>query len=90
MKIRVHLFISGLVQGVFFRETVRQQAKANSVTGWVKNLADGRVEVVMEGEESNIDKVVKFCKQGPTGARVFSVEVEKEKFKGEFNYFDIS
>jgi len=90
MKIRVHLFISGLVQGVFFRENIRSKAKANAVKGWVKNLADGRVEVIMEGEQKDVERIIEFCKKGPVGSRVINLQIIKENFKGEFNYFDIA
>jgi acylphosphatase len=87
--VRVHLFIDGLVQGVFFRSTTRSVAKKYSIKGWVKNLPDGRVEVVAEGEEENIQKLIEFCKKGPPGAIVTDVQIIWEEYKGEFDDFKI-
>jgi acylphosphatase len=87
--IRVHLFIDGLVQGVFFRSTTRSVAKKYGIKGWVKNLPDGRVEVVAEGEEENIQKLIEFCKRGPPGAIVMDVQIIWEEYKGEFDDFEI-
>jgi acylphosphatase len=86
-KTRVHLYISGLVQGVFFRQNTKRQAQSRGVTGWVRNLADGRVEAVLEGEESAVDAVVEWCRRGPSYARVQKLEVDSEEFKGEFSGF---
>ena len=70
MKTRVHVFVSGKVQGVFFRSETRRKAAAYRVNGWVRNLPDSRVEAVFEGEEEAIKTLLKFCKSGPLGARV--------------------
>ncbi|MEM3008263.1 MAG: acylphosphatase [Candidatus Nitrosotenuis sp.] len=88
-KQRVHLFISGKVQGVFFRQAMKVTAKKNHVTGWVKNLKDGRVEAVVEGEDLNVSNVVEWCHAGPANARVEDVVIKNEKFKGEFTKFDV-
>ena len=88
-KTRVHLFISGLVQGVFFRLNTTQKAKEMGLTGWVCNLPDGRVEAVLEGEKEKVDKMIKWVKDGPCPAKVEKVEIKKEKYKGEFNNFEI-
>ncbi len=89
MKIRAHVFISGRVQGVFFRSETRDEAKKRSVKGWVCNLPDGRVEAVFEGEERDVKALVEFCKRGPPGARVADVQVILEKYTGEFNDFKV-
>ncbi len=89
MKSRAHIFISGLVQGVFFRSFVRSEARIRQVTGWVKNLPDGRVEAVLEGEREKIEELIKLCHQGPPGARVEGVSVEWEKYSGRFKDFEI-
>lgn len=89
MKRRAHLYISGLVQGVFFRSHVRSHASRYGLTGWVRNLRDGRVEVVVEGEEEDIEKVIHACRIGPRGARVDGVDVRFEDYKGEFDQFEI-
>lgn len=79
---RVHLFISGRVQGVTFRASTRRKARDLGVNGWVKNLSDGRVEAVLEGEESGVDNLVEWCRHGPRLATVEEVEVKEEKPKG--------
>lgn len=87
--VKAHLFIEGLVQGVFFRSYTRSVAKENNVKGWVKNLPDGRVEVVLEGKEEDVKKVIEFCKKGPPGAIVTNLEITWEEYKGEFDDFEI-
>lgn len=89
MKSRVHLIVSGSVQGVFFRSEIENLAIENGVTGWVKNLPDGRVEAVFEGEEQSILKLVEFCKRGPPLAKVEKVSISKEAFRAEFTDFRI-
>jgi len=89
MKQRIHAFVSGMVQGVFFRSETRRIAKNLDIKGWVKNLPDGRVEVVAEGEMDKIDKLIEFLKQGPTAASVDNVDVKIEDYKGEFEDFAI-
>jgi acylphosphatase len=86
---RVHLFISGLVQGVFFRANTQTKAEELGVSGWVKNLADGRVEVVAEGEMKKLEELVAWSRQGPSGARIDTVEVGWEEATGEFSRFQI-
>jgi acylphosphatase len=70
------------VQGVFFRDTVRRQATAARVAGWVTNNWDGTVEAVFEGEPDAIDRLVALCRTGPRGARVERVEVFEEEPEG--------
>jgi len=89
MKARAHVYVSGRVQGVFFRSSVADLAESLRVGGWVKNLRDGRVETVIEGEKDEIDKVVKFCQKGPPGAYVTDLKVEWEEPRGEFLTFQI-
>jgi acylphosphatase len=89
MKARAHVFISGLVQGVFFRWETRKNALKNNVKGWVRNLRDGRVEAVFEGEKEDVEKMIKFCEKGPPGAKVEKVEVKWEDYKGEYDSFEI-
>jgi acylphosphatase len=90
VKARAHVFVSGKVQGVFFRQTTQRQAESRGVTGWVKNLPDGRVEAVFEGEENAVQSLVDFCKKGPPGAVVTDFSVESEPFTGKFGDFEIA
>jgi len=87
MNRRVHVLISGRVQGVFFRSNTKDKADELSITGWVRNLSDGRVEAVFEGEEESIEKMLQWCREGPKYALVEKVEVIPEPYKGEFNIF---
>ncbi|MDD5472588.1 MAG: acylphosphatase [Candidatus Methanoperedens sp.] len=87
MNTRVHVFISGIVQGVFFRSSTKDKAEELGITGWVRNLPDGRVEAVFEGEKENVKKMVVWCRKGPEYARVLGVEVIPEPYKGEFSGF---
>ena len=89
MKVRVHMFVSGRVQGVFFRSETRQKARIHNVTGWIRNLPDGRVEVVFEGEDESVKKLIEFCKRGSPGARVTKTEIALETYIGEFRDFGI-
>jgi len=89
MKVRAHVFVSGRVQGVFFRSETKRKADNRSVTGWVRNLPDARVEAVFEGEEEAVKALVGFCKRGPSGAKVTNVALKWESFTGEFEGFKI-
>lgn len=86
---RVHLFIKGKVQGVFFRQAMKVAAKKNRVSGWVKNLKDGRVEAIIEGEDLGVSNMVEWCHAGPANARVEDVEIRNEKYKEEFAKFEV-
>ena len=88
-KQRVRLFVTGKVQGVFFRQTLKVMAKKNDVFGWVRNLKDGKVESVLEGEVEKIDLLIKWARSGPANARVEDVDIHNEKFIGEFSKFDV-
>jgi acylphosphatase len=89
MKVRAHVFISGRVQGVFFRSWTESEAVERNVKGWVRNLPDGRVEAVFEGEKDDVDELIRLCHKGPPGARVAKVEVKLENYSGEFKDFRI-
>ena len=89
MKIRAHVFVSGRVQGVFFRSETRYEAKRRKVAGWVRNTSDGRVEAVFEGEKEDVEKVIDFCRRGPSGARVMKIDVRWEDYIGEFKDFKV-
>ena len=89
MARRVRIFVTGKVQGVFFRQALKVTAKKNSIAGWAKNLGDGRVEAVLEGDDAGVGRVVEWCHAGPANARVAGVEIKSEKFAGEFSTFDV-
>ncbi len=86
---RVRVFVKGKVQGVFFRQALKVKAKQNDVFGWVKNLDDGRVEAVLEGNEENVNTLVEWCHGGPANARVEDVDIRNEKFTNEFSKFEV-
>jgi acylphosphatase len=88
-NLRAHLYISGIVQGVFFRSNTREVAVSLHVTGWVRNLRDGRVEIVVEGSKDKIDQFIQWCHRGPSDASVDTVEVEWQVATEEFNNFEI-
>ncbi len=81
--------MSGRVQGVFFRSETQDEARRRNVTGWVRNLPDGRVEAVFEGEKPSVDALVDFCRRGPPGARVADIDVSWELPTGEFKSFSV-
>jgi len=89
MAQRIRLFVTGKVQGVFFRQALKVKARENSVFGWVKNLKDGRVEAVLEGEDLDVSKVIEWAHAGPANARVEDVEIRNEDHTGEFTKFDV-
>lgn len=76
------MIIHGHVQGVFFRDTMRRRAEARGVTGWVSNRGDGTVEAALEGRRADIEALLGFCKQGPSGADVERVDVRDEEPEG--------
>ena len=89
VKIRAHVIVTGKVQGVFYRAETASKAKQLRLTGWVRNLPDGRVEGIFEGEETNVQKMVDFCRRGPPNAYVVDVEVRRQEWKGEFDNFTV-
>lgn len=82
MKKSVRLYITGIVQGVFFRMFVKENAERYNVKGFVRNLDDGRIEVFLEGDTNNVDKMVELCKKGPKHSQIKNVEIKDEKFQG--------
>ncbi len=89
MYIRARVFVSGKVQGVFFRNKTQVEAYRRNITGWIKNLPDGRVEAVFEGRKSSVDAIIEFCRRGPTGAQVTKVETKWESPTREYKTFSI-
>jgi acylphosphatase len=81
--IRRHVWISGRVQNVWFRDGCAREAEAAGVTGWVRNLPDGRVEAVFEGEAPAVERVVRWCREGPSRARVSGLDTLDESPVGE-------
>ncbi|MDG6257146.1 MAG: acylphosphatase [Methanomicrobiaceae archaeon] len=88
-KRRAHVWVSGRVQGVYFRDATRESAERFGVAGWVRNLPDGRVEAVFEGDPGAVDRIVEFCRRGPRSARIERVVVEEEDFREEFRGFEV-
>lgn len=84
---RVHVWVSGRVQGVFYRATAERVASGLGLTGWVRNLSDGRVEAIAEGPAEALESFVLWCHEGPPGARVDGVSVESHPATGEFTGF---
>ncbi len=87
--IRIHLFVSGRVQGVNFRSEIRRKARELSLTGWVRNLRDGRVEIKAEGSEESAEGLIEWIERDPYPARVSDVKMEREEYQGEFKNFKI-
>ncbi|MFP8954283.1 acylphosphatase [Natrialbaceae archaeon A-arb3/5] len=87
-RTRAHVFVSGTVQGVYYRATTRDTAREAGVDGWVKNLDDGRVEAVFEGTDDAVESMIDFCHEGSPAADVTDVSVEFEEPQGE-NGFEI-
>lgn len=87
---RVHVWVSGRVQGVYFRQNTRREAQRRGLRGWVRNLADGRVEAVFEGERGALEAVVEWCRVGPPDSFVENLDVRWEEAEGTFPGFEIT
>jgi len=87
MKVRYRIYVSGVVQGVSFRAFVRRNALSHGVSGWAKNLDDGRVEIILEGEKEEVEKVLEACRKGPPLAAVRDIEIKVEKPEGISGFF---
>ncbi|MFW5709344.1 MAG: acylphosphatase [Chloroflexota bacterium] len=87
---RLHVFIHGRVQGVNFRHTTQQRAKHLKLTGWVRNLPDGRVEIIAEGEREQLNNLLDWVHEGPPMASVSNVEANWHSATGEFTEFSVS
>ncbi len=90
MDIRAHVFISGRVQGVFYRASTKNMAEQLGLKGWVRNTSDALVEAVFEGEETAVKDMISWCHKGPRSAEVSDVTVDYTKFLGEFEEFCIT
>ncbi len=88
MKKAVRIYISGNVQGVFFRAFVKENAERYDVKGFTRNLEDGRIEVFLEGNPENVNKMMELCEKGPKHSQIKKVEVRDEKFQ-DFKTFKV-
>lgn len=88
-KVRAHVIVSGRVQGVCFRMETQRAAKKFGVSGWVRNLIDGTVEAVFEGDKKQVDEAIEWCRKGPSLSVVSNLEMDWESYIGEFGDFDI-
>ena len=86
--VRARVLVSGRVQGVFFRSETRYEAEKRGIKGWIRNLPDGKVEAVFEGEEKSVREIIEFCKRGPPGAKVTKVDVTWESYTGKIRHFE--
>ncbi len=87
---RVHIWVSGKVQGVWYRASTVEEARRLGLTGWVRNLPDGRVEIVAEGPKERLEELIAWCHEGPPLAVVDRVDVVWETATGEFPDFSIA
>ncbi len=90
MNIRAHILVFGRVQGVFFRDHTQKWASSLELTGWVRNLRAGQVEVLAEGDKEKIEELINRLKQGPPLALVEKVDIGWEEYTGEFNNFRVT
>jgi acylphosphatase len=88
MKKSIRLYIKGIVQGIFFRSFIKENAEKYNVKGFVRNLEDGRIEVFLEGNSDDVNKMVELCKTGPKHSQIRDVEIKSETFQG-FNNFKV-
>jgi acylphosphatase len=86
---RIHIFVKGKVQGVYFRQGMKDIAEKKNVTGWVRNLQDKRVEAVLEGKDTDVNSVIEWSHMGPPNAIVDGVEIINENYMGKFSKFEI-
>ncbi len=89
MKVRAHVLVTGRVQGVYFRGYTRNKAQKYNVNGWVRNLPDGRVEAVLEGDKEDVDNLIMSIEKGPSYSKVTDLEVKWEDYMDEFKDFQI-
>ena len=87
--VRVHLKVTGRVQGVFFRASTVAQAQHLGLTGWVANAPDGSVELIAEGTRARLEELITWCRRGPSGAQVTNVEIRWEAPRKEFTSFGV-
>ena len=88
MKKSVRLYINGTVQGVFFRNFIKENAERYNLKGFTRNLEDGKIEVFVEGDSDKVEKMIELCKKGPKHAQIKDVEIKSEPFQS-FKVFKI-
>ncbi len=86
---RIEIRVLGMVQGVFFRTTTRDVARKLGLKGTVRNMSDGSVEIIAEGSEERLNRLISFAKQGPPSAKVYDIQIKWEQAKGDLSYFNI-
>jgi acylphosphatase len=89
LRVTAHIYVEGEVQGVGFRANTWNAARRLGVSGWVRNLSDGRVEAMVEGEKESVEKMIGWINRGPSGSYVTNVKVEWLPYKGEYHSFEI-
>ncbi len=88
-RVRMTVIMEGQVQGVFLRSSVRNRARVLRVSGWIRNLLDGKVEAVFEGDRDSVDELIAYCRRGPGGAHVENCTATEGEYTGEFDGFEI-
>ncbi|MAH03514.1 acylphosphatase [Candidatus Pacearchaeota archaeon] len=88
MKKSVRLYINGIVQGVFFRAFVKENAERYNIKGFVRNLEDGRIEAFLEGNSEDVNKMIELCKKGPKHSQIKNIQIKPEKFQ-DFKVFKV-
>ncbi len=89
MHVRAHVIITGKVQGVYFRVNTKRKAELLGLKGWVRNIDNGGVEAIFEGNEESVKEILDFCNHGPEGAKVENVDLNWQTYTGEFTDFQI-
>lgn len=90
IKVRVHIIVKGKVQGVYFRQNAQCVCNGYEVTGWVRNLEDGSVETILEGNKNSVEDAISWFKVGPPSAQVERIELKYDRYSGEFQDFKIN
>ncbi|OGJ11926.1 hypothetical protein A3K62_01400 [Candidatus Pacearchaeota archaeon RBG_16_35_8] len=88
MKKSIRLYVSGIVQGVFFRDFIKENAERYNVKGFIRNLDDGRIEIFLEGNVDEVNKMIEVCKTGPKHSQIKNVEEKEERFQ-DFKTFKV-
>ena len=86
MKKSVRLYVHGTVQGIFFKTFIKENAVRYDIKGFIRNLEDGRIEIYLEGDANNVNKMIELCKNGPKHSIIKKVEMKPESFQGLKNF----